>query len=69
MCASNANCDAYYFETSQCHEANASGLVGSPPHLSNSKNVYIGQILYISNKGDFNVFSPKSALMIDYTLL
>ena len=54
MCTTNANCEAHYFEASQCHEANASVLVGSTSNLPTSKDVYIDQSVYMNNKGKCN---------------
>ena len=51
MCTTNANCEAYYYEATQCHETGASSLVGSTPNLSTAKDVYVDQSLYENNKG------------------
>ena len=55
MCTNNPNCDAYYYEASKCYEANASSLVGSASNLPTSKNVYIDQNIYRSNKGHSSI--------------
>lgn len=51
MCTTNVNCEAYYYEASQCHEAGASSLEGSASNLPNTKDVYIDQSVYASNRG------------------
>ena len=67
ICKSNNDCEAYYFETSQCHEANGSGLVGSLPQLPTSKEVYIDQDLYLNNKGKLSE-NKLRYLFIKYTI-
>ena len=50
MCKTNVNCEGYYHEASQCHEAGASSLVGSSSKSSTTKDVYIDQTVYMNNK-------------------
>ena len=54
MCTTNANCETYYYEASQCHEANASSLEGSVSNMPNIKDVYIELSIYTSKKGKNN---------------
>ena len=53
MCTTNANCEAYYYEASNCYEAGASGLVGASENSPASRHVYADQDIYRSNKGQF----------------
>ena len=51
MCATNANCETYYYDASQCHEASASSLERATSNLLTAKYAYIDQNVYRSKKG------------------
>ena len=50
LCTANANCEAYYHESSNCYEATASGLVGTVPDSPTARAVFLDNSI---NRGDF----------------
>ena len=49
MCTANANCAAYYFEVSECHQADGTGLIPANPASSTAMTVYIDSTLCLWN--------------------
>ena len=41
LCTANANCQAYYYESPNCYEAAASGLVGTVPDSPTARAVFM----------------------------
>ena len=49
MCTANANCAAYYFEVSECHQADGTGLIGANTASSTAMTVFIDSTLCMWN--------------------
>ena len=49
LCTANANCEAYYHESSNCYEATASGLIGTVSDSPDAMAVFMDSSI---NRGD-----------------
>ena len=49
MCTTNSRCQAFYFDSSKCYEAEAVNLVGAFPESQSKKTVYMVDSLFKNN--------------------
>ena len=63
MCRVNANCEAYYLESSQCFEAAASGLIGATKDSPNARKVFVDSSILAAHRGNWLVVNIRDLIL------
>ena len=59
MCTTNITCQAFYFDSTKCYEAEALNLIGAFPESQTKKKVYMDKSL---TKGNSKIMSRITCL-------
>ena len=62
MCTTNITCQAFYFDSTKCYEAEALNLIGAFPESQTKKKVYMDKSLTKGNLRESSSFDQR-----DYT--
>ena len=64
ICSANVNCVAYYYESSECHESDGIGLIGSSANSQGTRIVYIDHSLEPGSCNLYHTLSTNSCCIL-----